>query len=66
MSGGLQGKLRVNGQDYNGVMPSWNLGDEDIANVLTFVYNSWGNNGSEVTPEEVKQNRKSAAKNPGE
>jgi len=28
-----------------------------IANVLTFVYNSWGNSGLEVTPEEVKAYR---------
>ena len=35
-------------------MPKLPLGDEDIANVLTFVYNSFGNSGLEVTPEEVK------------
>ena len=28
--------------------------DEDIANALTFVYNSFGNSGLEVKPEEVK------------
>jgi nitrite reductase (NO-forming) len=30
------------------------LTDDDIANVLTFVYNSFGNSGLEVTPEQVK------------
>jgi len=25
--------------------------------VLTYIYSSWGNNGDEVTPEEVKQHR---------
>jgi len=57
VTGGLQGEVTVNGQHFNGVMPSWSLSDEDISNVLTYVYNSWGNSGSEVTPAEVKQNR---------
>lgn len=57
VTGGLQGKLTVNGQVYNGVMPAWSLSDEDISNVMTFIFNSWGNAGHEVTPEEVKQNR---------
>jgi len=35
-------------------MPKFPLSDQDIANVLTFVYNSFGNSGLEVTPEEVK------------
>ncbi len=30
------------------------LGDDEIANVLTFVYNSFGNAGLEVAPDEVK------------
>ncbi len=57
VTGGLQGKLVVNGEEYNGVMPSWNLNDEEVANVLTYIYNSWDNGGDEVTPEEVKQHR---------
>lgn len=51
---GLQGKVVVNGQEYNGVMPAWSLSPEEVANVLTYVYNSWGNSGKEVTPAEVK------------
>ena len=31
-------------------MPAWSLSDEDIANVLTFVYSEWGNSGHDVTP----------------
>ena len=38
-------------------MPAWHLSDEDIANVLTYVDNSWGNPGLEVTPEQVKAHR---------
>ena len=55
--GGLEGKLTVNGHDFNGVMPAWSLPDEDIANVITYVYNSWGNSGHEVLPTEVKAAR---------
>ena len=66
VTGGLQGKVTVNGQDYNGVMPSWSLIDEDISNVMTFIYNSWGNAGHEVTPEDVKQNRIEPRKNASE
>ena len=57
VTGGLTGKLKVNGQAYDGVMPAWDLPDEDIANVLTYAYNSWGNSGAEVTPAEVKTHR---------
>lgn len=51
---GRQGEVVVNGLKYNNNMPSFPLTDEDIANVLTYVYNSFGNSGLEVTPEEVK------------
>src|SRR5262249_28645967 len=60
VTGGLQGKVIVNGQEFNGVMPAWTLSDEDIANVLTFVYNSWGNSGKTVSPQEVKSHRVNA------
>jgi len=54
---GRQGEVVVNGLKYNNNMPSFPLSDQDIANVLTFIYNSFGNSGLEVTPEEVKLQR---------
>ncbi len=39
-------------------MPKFPLRDEDIANVLTYVYNSFGNAGLEVQPNEVEELRK--------
>jgi nitrite reductase (NO-forming) len=54
---GLSGKLIVNGKEYNGVMPKWDLSDEDVANVLTYIYNSWGNSGKEILPKDVKSLR---------
>jgi nitrite reductase (NO-forming) len=56
---GLSGPITVIGQKYEGAMPALGLSDEDIANVLTFVYNSWNNAGHEVRPEEVKAVRSS-------
>ncbi len=54
---GSRQKLVVNGHEFNGVMPAWSLSDEDIADVLTYAYNTWGNSGLEVTPDEVKAYR---------
>jgi mono/diheme cytochrome c family protein len=54
VANGLQGEVVVNGQRFNNSMPKFPLSDEDIANALTFVYNSFGNSGKDVTPEEVK------------
>jgi nitrite reductase (NO-forming) len=60
VTGGLTGKVTVNGKEFNGVMPAWHLSDEDIASVLTFVSSSWGNKGDEFTPAFVAQNRVAA------
>ena len=57
VTGGLEGQLMVNGAAFNGVMPAWDLPDEDIANVMTYIYNKWGNSGLEVRPAEVQANR---------
>jgi nitrite reductase (NO-forming) len=46
--------MNVNGQKYNGMMPPVMLTDEQIAHVLTFVRNSWGNSGDIVTVAEVE------------
>ena len=55
---GLEGPVTVNGELFNSVMPAVTLSDEEIANVLTYVRNSWGNEGEAVTPAEVKARRK--------
>jgi mono/diheme cytochrome c family protein len=51
---GLKGEIAVKGEKYNGVMPPWShLSDDAIANILTFVRNSWGNTGDAVSSAEV-------------
>ena len=42
VTGGLETKLTVNGHVFNGVMPAWSLSDEEIADVLTYVYSTVG------------------------
>jgi nitrite reductase (NO-forming) len=54
---GMSGEITVNGQKYNSTMPAQVLNDDEIASVLTFVYNSWGNKGVEITPDMVRAER---------
>lgn len=54
---GLSGEVKVNGNIYNSMMPKQDVTDEDIASVLTYVYNNWGNNKTEVTTEMVKSRK---------
>jgi nitrite reductase (NO-forming) len=51
---GLSGAVKVNGATYDSVMPPMSqLTDDEIANILTYVTNSWGNSGPVFTKEEV-------------
>ena len=50
---GLTGEITVNGEKYNSVMTRQSLSTDEVANVLTYVYNSWGNSGQVVTKEMV-------------
>ena len=57
---GLQGEITVNGKKYNQVMPASGLDDTDIANVLNYVMNSFGNKAEKmVTKEQVAKVRAS-------
>ncbi|MEX1257741.1 MAG: copper-containing nitrite reductase [Gemmatimonadota bacterium] len=57
VTNGLSGPITVNGIEYQGQMPPLGLTDEQVANVLTYVYSQWGNSGAVVTPEEVRAAR---------
>jgi len=61
---GLTGTVTINGDDYHNVMaPHSDLSDQQIADVLTYVRNSWGNKASAVTVAQVKAVR--ASNKPG-
>lgn len=63
---GLSGPIKVNSKSYNSVMPAMSqLNDDEIANILTYVLNSWGNQDGVVTSEEVKAVRESTKRPPG-
>jgi len=58
MMKGLSGKIEVNGEVYKNFMPSHaQLTDEQLADVLSYVRLSFGNNFEPVTPEMVKKVR---------
>lgn len=58
---GVNGPMKVNGVDYNGAMPAvgkvagsgYNLSDEKVAAVLTYVRQQWGNTAGPITTEQV-------------
>jgi len=58
MMKGLSGKIEVNGEVYKNFMPSHaQLTDEQLADVLSYIRSSFGNNFESVTPEMVKKVR---------
>jgi mono/diheme cytochrome c family protein len=52
---GMHGPVTVKGQTFNNSMVPWNtLSDDEIAAVITYLRQEWGNDASDVTPEQVK------------
>ena len=51
---GLEGSIEVNGESYNGHMPQHSfLSDEQIAQVLTYIRQNFGNNAGPISEDEV-------------
>ena len=65
---GITGPIHVSGKLYTPVAPMTAMGaassDEDVAAVLTFVRNSFGNSAAPVLPEQVKALRSEIGKPP--
>ena len=63
---GLMGPIEVNGSKFDGQVPMTPFGgllsDNEVAAVLTFVRNSFGNKAEPITPAAVKKVREA---NPG-
>ncbi|MFN4943070.1 MAG: PVC-type heme-binding CxxCH protein [Akkermansiaceae bacterium] len=55
---GLMGPLEVNGKKFKGDVPMTPFGgllnDKEVADVLTYVRNSYGNKAAAITPDQVK------------
>ncbi len=55
---GVQGELEVKGNKYNGAMPAFGtLADAELAAVLTYIRNDWGNQAAPVTAAAVAAQR---------
>ena len=56
---GLNGEIQVNGKTYNNVMTPLGLSDDEVADVMNYVMNSWGNTqDTMVTVDEVSAIKK--------
>lgn len=56
---GLDGEIVVNGETYNNVMTAQGLSDEEVADVMNYIMNSWGNTQKEmITVDRVKNVKK--------
>ena len=56
---GLRGKIVVNGVEYKGIMSNLGLYEDEVADVMNYVTNSWGNkNPKMITEEEVEKIKK--------
>ena len=49
---GLSGPIVVNGEEYDGVMQNQGLDNEEIADVMNYILNSWGNKSTDMITEE--------------
>lgn len=63
---GMRGPQTYNGITYNGVMPAWksDLDSKQVAQVLTYIRQAWGNSSPPVTWEYVDRIRKQAQVGP--
>ena len=64
---GLVGPVTVNGKDYNSNMPPMSqLTDDEVANISTYVLNSWGNPGGQVSKADAAAARAAKPRNASE
>ncbi|MDZ7718602.1 MAG: PQQ-dependent sugar dehydrogenase [Balneolaceae bacterium] len=60
---GLSEPIEVNGEIYNQEMPAFQqLTDQEVADILTYIRNSFGNSAGAVIPGEVFEERKSLSR----
>tara|TARA_R100000789_G_C2941947_1_gene132347 strand:- start:112 stop:540 length:429 start_codon:yes stop_codon:yes gene_type:complete len=53
---GIRGKIVVNDVQYRGIMANLGLYEDEVADVMNYITNSWGNeNLKMITEEEVKK-----------
>ena len=57
LSEGLSGPVEVAGAHFDNLMPAQILDDAQVADVLTYVGNSWGSENAVFSPDEVRDAR---------
>lgn len=51
---GMSGEIEVNSVTYNSIMTSLGLSNKEVADVMNYINNSWGNDyGKLITPQDV-------------
>lgn len=60
---GVRGEMKVNGVDYNGEMTGFTLSDQETADVLNYICNTWGNKAEAIKPADIQPALKAATKN---
>lgn len=55
---GITGEMTVNGVKYNGEMNGFDITDEEMSDLMNYIFNSFGNQGGVITPADVKSVRK--------
>ncbi|MBN4085545.1 cytochrome c [Flavobacteriaceae bacterium AH-315-B10] len=56
---GMSGEITVNGKKYNGFMASMGLSNQEVADVMNYITNSWENKNDKIfTIEEVSEIKK--------
>lgn len=63
---GMSGEIEVSGSVYKGQMPAQKsaLKDRDVAEILSYIRRSWGNQQTEVSSEQVARVRKATRQTP--
>ena len=56
--GGIEGEIIVNGVKYNTQMEDMGLYEDEVADVLNYILNSWGNKYDKIITEEYIKNLK--------
>ncbi|PIA80756.1 cytochrome C [Gaetbulibacter sp. 4G1] len=55
---GQKGEIVVNGVTYNGYMAPLGLSDDEVADVMNYITNNWGNKNNKIVTEEEVSNVK--------
>lgn len=59
---GVRGEMKVNGTDYNGEMKGFQLSDQEVADVLNYIGNMWGNKAATIKPADIQPALKATTK----